>query len=221
VTRPPFEVAASLWSVPEPDRAAEARRLAAAGVRRFHWDVSDGVFTLPGGFTPAGARALAEAAGAVASETHLMVCEPARHVGDWIALCDTIAVHVESDGWADAVGLVRDAGCRPVVAVAPGTPLEQVLSLPADVGVLVMAVRPGHAGSRFDPGAMDRLDALDARPALGVDGGVDAERARQCRSHGATWVVSGSSLCSAPDQASWLRTATAPGSRAADELVLD
>jgi ribulose-phosphate 3-epimerase len=206
--RPPFEVAASLWSTPQPDRAAAATRLTAAGVRRFHWDVSDGVFTLPGGFTSVEAGALAHASGPVASEAHLMVCEPVRHVGDWTALCDTVAVHVESDGWGEAVAFVRDAGRRPVVAVGPGTPLEQVLSLPTDVGVLVMAVPPGHAGSRFDPDTLGRLDALDDRPTLGVDGGVDAERARQCRSHGATWVVSGSSLCSAPDHAAWLRIAT-------------
>jgi transposase len=28
----------------------------------------------------------------VASEAHLMVCEPVRHVGDWTDLCDTIVV---------------------------------------------------------------------------------------------------------------------------------
>lgn len=209
MTRPlAFDVAASLWSVPGPDRAAEVERLVAAGVRRFHWDVSDGVFAVPGGFTPAEAGALAAAAGPATSETHLMVCEPVRHVGRWTALCDTIAVHVESEGWAEALGLVRDAGCRPVVAVGPGASLEQVLPLPADVGVLVLAVPPGHAGSGFDPRTPGRLDALSGRPALGVDGAVDAERARLCRAHGATWVVSGSALCAAPDRAAWLRTAT-------------
>ena len=163
----PFEVAASLWSTPGPDR-----------------------------------------------EAHLLMAEPARRVGAWTAFCDPVAVHVESAGWGEAVARVRDAGCRPVVALRPGTPLERVAALPADVGVLVMGVPPGRASSGFDPATPARLAALAPRQALGVDGGVDAERARRCRSRGATWVVSGSSLCSAPDPTAWLRQAGTGAPRA-------
>ena len=70
-----------------------------------------------------------------------------------------------------------------------------------------MAVEPGHAGSGFLPATLDRLDGLAGRALLGVDGSVDADCARECRAHGATWLVSGSSLCAAPDPAQWLRDA--------------
>ena len=43
-------VAASLWSTPKDRLDSEALRLAAAGLRRWHWDVSDGVLAAPGGF---------------------------------------------------------------------------------------------------------------------------------------------------------------------------
>jgi ribulose-phosphate 3-epimerase len=201
-----FDVAASLWSVPRDGLEEEARRLAAAGLRRWHWDVSDGAFAAPGGFDVATVARLSALTG-TPGEAHLMVQEPLPQVEAWAAVCDRVLVHVEADGWDVAVERLLARGCRAGVAISPGTPLSALDGLPADVAVLVMSITPGQAGSRFLPTTLHRLDALVGRAELGVDGGVTLEHARACDAHGATWVVSGSALCGSDDPAAWLREA--------------
>lgn len=202
-------VAASLWSEPADRRGETADRLAAAGLARWHWDVSDGRFTVPGGFDPEEAGALMARTG-VPGEAHLMVLDPVRHAPAWAEICRRVVVHVEAAGWRDAVALTREAGAAAAVAVSPDTPLESVVGLDPDVGVLVMSVRPGHAGAAFLPATVGRVGALAGRAALGVDGGVTRDLARECRRAGATWVVSGTDLCASPDPAGWLADLAAP-----------
>ncbi|MBD3781078.1 MAG: hypothetical protein IE923_17685 [Micrococcales bacterium] len=199
-------VAASLWSTPRDRLDTEAGRLAAAGLRRWHWDASDGVLAAPGGFDVATAARLMRRTG-LPGEAHLMVTDPLAHVDDWAEVCDTVVVHAEARGWQEAVERVRRRGRRPGVAVAPGTRPAVVDGLPDDVAVLVMSIVPGRAGAAFEPATLPRLDALAGRAALGVDGGVTLDRARDCAAHGATWVVSGSALCGSPDPAVWLEEA--------------
>ncbi|HEY0214836.1 MAG TPA: hypothetical protein VGC57_00410 [Cellulomonas sp.] len=198
------QVAASLWSVPATDRPATADRLAAAGLRRWHWDVSDGVLAAPGGFGPAEAAALMRRTD-LPGEAHLMVTEPLTVLHAWAAVCDRVIVHAEAAEWPEAVRQIAAAGSRPGVALSPGTSTAVLAALPDDVAVLVMSIVPGQAGTPFSPATPGRLDAL-RRPGrdLGVDGGVDRARARECGRHGATWVVSGSALCGDPDAAGWL-----------------
>ncbi|NKY41509.1 hypothetical protein HGA02_18900 [Cellulomonas septica] len=227
-------VAASLWSTPPALLADEAVRLAAAGLRRWHWDVSDGVFAAPGGFDPDTVCRLSRLTG-LPGEAHLMVSDPLAEIDAWTAVCDTVIVHVEAAGWATAVSRIRAAGRRAGVAISPSTPLSALDDLPPDVAVLVMSITPGQAGSTFLPSTLSRLDALagdggaDAddgrdvvgggagRRALGVDGGVTLDHAHDCATHGATWVVSGSALCGAADPASWLETASAAPVGASDD----
>lgn len=201
------EVAASLWSVPDSERDATAERLAAAGLRRWHWDVSDGVFAAPGGFDPTRAAELGARTG-LPGEAHLMVTDPLPAVDPWTEVCDLVVVPVESHCWGEAVRRVLRRGCRAGVAISPDTPVAAVRDLPGDVAVLVMSIAPGEAGARFRTATLDRLATLRGRPALGVDGGVGLAQARACAEHGATWVVSGTALCGARDPGAWLRAAT-------------
>ena len=199
--------AASLWSVPPPDRPAEAERIAAAGVQHLHWDVTDGEFARAGGFDPDTASRLTAAAG-VDAEVHLMVADPLAHVDAWTDLCDLVVVHVEADRWREAVHRIERRGARPAVAVSPDTALEAVP--PGDLPVLVMSVIPGHGGSTFRPATYDRLRALSGGRLLGVDGGVDQEAARLSRQAGAGWLISGTALLASPDPAGWLATVIGP-----------
>ncbi|MCB2176933.1 MAG: hypothetical protein KQH57_14065 [Actinomycetales bacterium] len=202
-------LAGSLWSVPADRVDDEARRLAQAGLRRWHWDVSDGGFATPGGFEPRDAAHVGALTG-LPGEAHLMVERPLEHLGPWLEVCDTVAVHVESQGWVGAVERIRAAGRDAAVAISPGTPLDVLADLPAQVGILVMSVVPGRAGSGFLPATYDRLAHLAGRTLLGVDGSVDLERGHRCVRHGATWLVSGTALTAAGDPADWITTVCAP-----------
>ncbi len=202
-----LRTAASRWSVPPTDQPAEAERLAAAGVRHLHWDVTDGEFARAGGFDPDTASRLTAAAG-VDAEVHLMVSDPLTHVDAWTDLCDLVVVHVEARGWREALHRIERRGARPAVALSPGTPTGTVPS--GELATLVMSVLPGHGGSAFRPSTYDRLRALAGRRLLGVDGGVDRESGRLSRAAGATWLVSGTALLSSPDPAEWLAGLAAP-----------
>lgn len=201
-TGDPLRVAASMWSVPPAEREAVVRRLAAAGLRRWHWDHSDGSLGPAGGFGPDEAARITRAT-RLAAEAHLMVADPLAVLAAW-TWCDTVVVHVEADRWADAVAGVRSAGRAAAVAIAPSTPLDAVTDLDPDVGVLVMSVAPGHAGTTFVPETFDRVAALRGRTPIGVDGGMTLPLARECIAQGATWIVSGTDLCGCSDPRRWL-----------------
>ncbi len=197
-------VAASLWSVPAASLAAEAARLAAAGVSRFHWDFADGSMSRAGGFDEPRARAL-QPPGASA-EAHLMQRDPRPRIAAWASWCASVAVHAGQPHWREALELVAAAGALPVLAV---TDAEQLAAAPADWGVLVMSIVPGEAGGSFDARSYDLVAAAAARGHrhIGVDGSMTPERARRFASLGATTLVSGSGLVGAADVAAWLRAA--------------
>ncbi len=202
----PLRVAASLWSTPPDRRMHEATRLSDLGVELFHWDHSDGEFTVPGGTDPAQAEEIARQTG-TRSEAHLMVADPLSHAARWVGFCELIAVHQESSTWLPALHAIAEAGVTPALALSPGTTVPSTVPGPA-AAILIMAVQPGYGGSTFDESAIGRLDQVPRGLLAGVDGGVTSSLAALARAHGARWIVSGTDLVRSPDPRSWLRSAS-------------
>jgi ribulose-phosphate 3-epimerase len=185
-----------------------------AGALTIHVDVMDGHFVPALSMGPAVVTALADQVHGAGGylDVHLMVERPERHVAAFAdAGADGVTIHVEATPHANyALAAVRDAGCRPGVALNPGTPAEAVRELVDDVDlVLCMTVNPGWGGQTFLPGSpakLERLRALlRADTALEVDGGIDARTAGACARAGATVFVAGSAVFGAPDPAAALR----------------
>ena len=106
---------------------------------------------------------------------------------------------------------VREAGCRAGLALCPGTPVQAVAELVDELDlVLCMTVNPGWGGQAFLPGSIGKLERLRAlvgdRPALEVDGGIDAATAGPCARAGATVFVAGSAVFGAEDPGAAYRT---------------
>ena len=182
----------------------------AAGARTIHVDVMDGHFVPALSMGPPVVEALAEqvhdAGGYM--DVHLMVDRPERHVADFAkAGADGITIHVEATPHANyTLAAVRDAGCRPGLALCPSTPVDAASELLGDFDlVLCMTVNPGWGGQEFLPGSIDKIRRLRAlvgdEPALEVDGGIDAETAGPCAEAGATVFVAGSAVFRAEDPA--------------------
>jgi len=182
----------------------------AAGARTIHVDVMDGHFVPALSMGPAVVEALAaevhEAGGYI--DVHLMVEQPERHIADFArAGADGITIHVEATPHSNyALAAVREAGCRAGLALCPGTPVQAVSELVGDLDlVLCMTVNPGWGGQRFLPGSLAKIERLRAligdRPALEVDGGIDAQTAGPCAAAGATVFVAGSAVFGAGDPA--------------------
>ena len=181
--------------------------LIAAGTTAVHVDVMDASFvpnlTVGPDWTRAIAGPVQEAGGTV--DVHLMVSRPGEVIGLFAPFADAITVHVEADPHPHRLlGAIRDAGCAAGLALNPGTPVEHVAELAAELDyVNVLAVNPGFAGQSFirsTPGRVQRLRGLlPSAVRIEVDGGIGRETLPEVLAAGATMFVSASSIFSAPD----------------------
>jgi ribulose-phosphate 3-epimerase len=210
----PAGVAPSILAADFARLGAQVQEVLDAGARTIHVDVMDGHFVPALSMGPSAVSALAdqihEAGGYV--DVHLMVERPERHLAEFAkAGADGITLHVEATPHANyALGAVHDAGCRAGLALCPSTPVVAVSELTEDIDLLLcMTVNPGWGGQQFLPGSVSKVERLRAaigeRPALEVDGGIDATTAGPCARAGATVFVAGSAVFGAPDPAAAYR----------------
>jgi ribulose-phosphate 3-epimerase len=204
----PAGVAPSVLAADFARLGAQVQEVLDAGARTIHVDIMDGHFVPALSMGPPVVSALADrihdADGYV--DVHLMVERPERYVAEFAkAGADGITIHVEATPHANyTLAAVRDAGCRAGLALCPSTPVVAVSELTDDLDlVLCMTVNPGWGGQAFLPGSVSKLERLRAaigdRPALEVDGGIDATTAGPCARAGATVFVAGSAVFGAPD----------------------
>lgn len=181
--------------------------LIGAGARAVHVDVMDLHFvpnlTVGPDFARAVAGPVREAGGTV--DVHLMVYRPAGAIPLFAPHADAISVHVEADPHPHRLlGAIREAGCAAGLALNPGTPVERVAELAAELDyVNVLAVNPGFAGQSFitaTPGRVRRLRGLlPSSVRIEVDGGIGRDTLPDVRAAGASMFVSASSIFAAPD----------------------
>ncbi|MDR6219563.1 ribulose-phosphate 3-epimerase [Deinococcus soli (ex Cha et al. 2016)] len=168
-----------------------------------HVDVMDGQF-VPNISFGLPILAAARAASPLFMDVHLMIDRPERYLRDFAdAGADSLTVHVESTAHIHrAVQQVRELGKKAGVTLNPGTPLETLRPVLADVDlVLIMSVNPGFGGQKFIPHSLERirtvrrwLDEIGSAAELQVDGGVSATNARAVVAAGASNLVAGSAV---------------------------
>jgi ribulose-phosphate 3-epimerase len=192
-----------------------------AGARVIQVDVMDGHFVPPITMGPLVVAALREqthdAGGYL--DVHLMVERPERHVQAFAeAGADGITVHYEATPNVHyALKAVREAGCRPGLALNPGTPADVAAGLGEVAGlVLCMTVNPGWGGQEFiqsSPARVARLrELLPDDVVIEVDGGIDEQTAPVCADAGASLLVAGSAVFGSSDPAgSYRRIAASIG----------
>jgi ribulose-phosphate 3-epimerase len=214
VSREPAGVAPSILAADFSRLGAQVQEVLDAGARTIHVDVMDGHFVPALSMGPAAVSALADRVHGADGylDVHLMVERPERHVAEFAkAGADGITLHFEATPHVNyALAAVRDAGCRPGLALNPSTPVVAVSELVEELDLLLcMTVNPGWGGQTFLPGSIAKLERLRAaigeRPALEVDGGIDAGTAGPCARAGATVFVAGSAVFGASDPAAAYR----------------
>ena len=180
----------------------QVREVLDAGASVIHVDVMDGHFVPPIPMGPHAVAALRDLGAHL--DVHLMIERPERQVAEFVkAGANTITIHAEATPHLDyTLEHIRDAGCRPSLAVCPSTPLDVYREVEVDQA-LCMTVNPGWGGQAFIPRSLSRIERLrtlvgtDAD--LEVDGGIDAETVGPCARAGATVFVAGTAVFGAPD----------------------
>jgi len=187
----------------------------AAGADVVHFDVMDNHYVPNLTIGPLVCRALRKHGIDAPIDVHLMVRPVDRLVHDFADAGATyISFHPEASEHVDrTIGLIRELGCKPGIALNPATSLQSLdYTLEKVDLVLVMSVNPGFGGQAFLESSLDKLGAIRARiDALGrsgdeairleVDGGVKPDNIRRIAAAGADMFVAGSAIFNAQDYA--------------------
>jgi ribulose-phosphate 3-epimerase len=224
----PILIAPSILSADFAHLADEVLRAEKAGGDWLHVDVMDGHF-VPNLTIGAPVVTSLKRCAKIPLDVHLMISEPARYARAFAeAGAHGLTFHIETcPTERDARAVIaefRHVGIRTVgVSLNPDCPVERVFPILQAVDlVLVMSVHAGFGGQKFIPSVLEKTRTLRARGFAGyveMDGGINAETARDCAAAGADVLVSGSALFEAPDMTAMLARMRDNAQKAVSEVT--
>jgi ribulose-phosphate 3-epimerase len=148
-------------------------------------------------------------------DIHLMVSNPADRIEEFLALnVSHITFHAEavtdSEERRALISGIHEEGATAGIALKPATPVSDINDVIDDIDlVLIMSVEPGFGGQAFMPEVLEKVKEIRAaHPNLMIqmDGGINAETAKQCIEAGANNLVAGSFVFKAKNREETIRS---------------
>ncbi len=149
-------------------------------------------------------------------DVHLMIENPEKYVDDFInAGADIIVFHIESRvNPVNLIEHVRNRGKMVGISLKPKTPVSVIAEYLSYIHlVLIMTVEPGFSGQKFMQNCALKIQELDnwkeqnnSDLIIQVDGGINEETAKICKSYGANCLVAGNFIFQNKDPRNAVKT---------------
>jgi ribulose-phosphate 3-epimerase len=201
-------IAPSILSADFGHLAEEIRMCEEGGADVIHLDVMDGRF-VPNITFGDKVIATARKATSLPLDVHMMVVEPEKYFDTFAGAGATgMTIHVEAAPHLQRhLARIRELGCLAGAAVNPGTSLDGVREVVADLDLLlVMTVNPGFGGQEYIAASTSKverarriLDDSGSNAALEVDGGISRDTIQSVWRAGADTFVAGNAVFTAKD----------------------
>jgi ribulose-phosphate 3-epimerase len=196
-------IAPSILSADFAALGTEIEAVTAAGADWIHVDVMDGHFVPNITIGPMVVKALRRHS-SKPFDVHLMISPVDPMVPAYAeAGADVLSFHPEAGPHAHrTIQLIKSLGKKAGCVLNPATPIAAIEHVLGDLDlVLVMSVNPGFGGQAFIRSQLDKIaalrkaiDATGRQIDLEVDGGVNAETAKECIAAGADVLVAGTAV---------------------------
>lgn len=175
----------------------------------FHIDIMDGVFVPNISFGMPVLEAISRHAKKTI-DVHLMIVNPDQYIKTFAQLgANNLTVHYEACTHLHrTLQAIKAEGMKAGVAINPHTPVSLLEDIINDIDlVCIMSVNPGFGGQSFIQKTYDKIKQLKeiitrngASTLIEIDGGVNANNAKQLVEAGADVLVAGNFVFSAQDQ---------------------
>ena len=183
--------------------ACEVADIESAGADMVHLDVMDGMFVTNISFGLPVIASLRKKSNMI-FDVHLMIESPERYASRFIeAGADILTFHLEAcKDPSSLLDEIRSQGVMAGISIKPNTPTESLYPfLEYCDMVLIMTVEPGYGGQQLIPETLEKVRKIKAEiqkrglnVEIQVDGGINADNARDAVNAGASILVAGSSV---------------------------